>query len=807
MRTIWIRAIIGIAALLCGGLASAQRPNIRWYGAGTQSTYIACSHNGDFIATAGVFEYSVKIWRTSDNSLVRTIAVGDREMESIALTPDDQYLLVGLDGIFGDDRPTLRLYRISDGAYIRGYNPNNNAQNEFGVDVSPDGTMVAGAQQSDGTDIYNLSTGALVRHIPGANWGVKFSPDSQSILANTPDGACLFSVATGALIRKLAPGGNLFSFSQDGQYVAIAAEQEFLAPIWIVRVSDGQTVRTLSGGTVQYVFGIRLSANGSKLVAVGIHDAVVWLPFNVSDCAVDCWDIASGTVDWDYRYEYGAGFGVDISPDGQYAYMSGGKETYIYPAFDPHGRDSILRFRMSDGQQIGITTGRMYVTSIAFTPDSSVMAVGGLLNVAETVRVSDGAHLNYFVGHAAAIRGLAFSPDGQTLATGGGDSDPYFGPDGTIKLWRVSDSTLLRSWVADGSGVAQLHFTPDGATILECGGSGDIRFFRVSDGAYLGRILQSGTIDLSPDGTLIAVGTSSSQIKIYRVSDRALVRTISDIWAVDSVAFSPDGTMVAATYEATPDPNLKLYRVSDGALIRTFPGYPSSFALIVKFSPDGQTLVLNNIGGVMQFWRVSDGALLQQYDEELGHGAFAIGTMAISPDGRSIGVGRWDSMFELIAFPGLAQTVNPTSVQTFRGSLQSCVLANLFLSDDLAMSWRPGAVLSATESPIDVILTGTSPSVSPSVLQFKLEARASGPNLGQKVQLFNYATNAWEQVNFRTATTSDSVATITVSAPASRFVNPSDGQMKARVSYKATGPILSYPWQVRIDQAVWTVTP
>ena len=59
-------------------------------------------------------------------------------------------------------------------------------------------------------------------------------------------------------------------------------------------------------------------------------------------------------------------------------------------------------------------------------------------------------------GHAGAVGSVAFSPDGQTLASVSGDR--------TIKLWRVSDGTLLRTLWHTG-GVTSVAFSPDGQTL------------------------------------------------------------------------------------------------------------------------------------------------------------------------------------------------------------------------------------------------------------------------------------------------------------------------------------------------------
>ena len=113
----------------------------------------------------------------------------------------------------------------------------------------------------------------------------------------------------------------------------------------------------------------------------------------------------------------------------------------------------------------------------------------------------------------------------------------------------------------------------------------------------------------------------------------------------------------------------------------------------------------------------------------------------------------------------------------------------------------PGPTLNAQEAPVQVILTGSSVVTSPSQLKFHLQAYASERGLTQTIDLWNYTTSAWVNVSTTTASTTDSVVEAGVSN-AAPFINAS-GQMRARVSWKALGPLLSYPWTGNIDQAVW----
>ena len=82
------------------------------------------------------------------------------------------------------------------------------------------------------------------------------------------------------------------------------------------------------------------------------------------------------------------------------------------------------------------------VYSVAFSPDGETLASGSgdLANDANnTVRlwdVSTGTEKQVLTGHTDAVRSVAFSPDGQTLASGSGDN--------TVRLWDVSTGTEIR---------------------------------------------------------------------------------------------------------------------------------------------------------------------------------------------------------------------------------------------------------------------------------------------------------------------------------------------------------------------------
>jgi serine/threonine protein kinase/sugar lactone lactonase YvrE/tetratricopeptide (TPR) repeat protein len=300
------------------------------------------------------------------------------------------------------------------------------------------------------------------------------------------------------------------------------------------------------------------------------------------------------------------------------------------------------RWQSGSAEQTRTLSGHSdHVHSLAFSPDGQTLASGSWDHTIKLWRVEDGTLLHTLSGHQRYISGLAFSPDGQTLASGSAD--------GTIRLWRVEDGTLEQIMGDSGNYIFSVALSPDGQTLASAHGNGTIQLWRIADGTLLhtlsGHQNTVESVAFSPDGQTLASGSWDHNVGLWRVEDGALLQTLSGHeWHVSSVAFSPDGqTLASGSWDRT----IKLWRVPDGALLHTLTGHGDNVRS-VSFSADGQTLASAS-GGLpgrdttIKLWHVADGSLLQTLR---GHDN-QVYSVVFSPDGQTLASASFDRSIKL----------------------------------------------------------------------------------------------------------------------------------------------------------------
>jgi WD40 repeat protein len=264
--------------------------------------------------------------------------------------------------------------------------------------------------------------------------------------------------------------------------------------------------------------------------------------------------------------------------------------------------------------------------------------------------------------HNAPVKALAFSSDGEVLATGGEDKAIYF--------WNVKSGELTGT-IKNFFNIKALQFTPDNLILAACGS--DIRLMDMQGKlirTFSGYTTDIWSMDYNAEAHKVIAGSYARSIKVWNYDNAVVLFTLTgheksclpvDINAAGDMAvsgsldksvrlwdlkkgeqlkkleihseniftvdFHPSGKYVLS---ASADKTIRLWNLETGKVVRTYSGHTATI-FDVRFSADGNCFLSCAADKTIILWETATGKMLNTFT---GHSAI-VNEVRFRPDGHS----------------------------------------------------------------------------------------------------------------------------------------------------------------------------
>jgi RNA polymerase sigma factor (sigma-70 family) len=493
---------------------------------------------------------TVRVWDAGTGKQLHRFEGVSGFYRALALSPDGKTLAATV-GDFKSGPSELRLWDPATGRELRRLPQKGTATC---LAFSADGKTLAMGLGPKGWDqpgdlvLWDASTFKEVRTLKGhTKWvtAAAFSPDGKTLFTGSYDAKPrLWDAGAGKELAVLGTRLPVYdaAFSSDGKLLVAQTGNITDHAIRVWDVATRKEVGRLAGHQ-SAVSVLAFSADGKSL-ASGSADATVGL-----------WDLAARKEVHRLEADGWGGTAIGFSADGR-ALLSGGMGSNAV-AWDAKTAKEVRKFDTGDG----------YFGRMAFSPDGKVVASWGRQR--DSVGLWDtatGKELRRLDPVPKWVNALAFSPDGSLLAVGTGQGPPY------ITVWEVRTGRLVHQMGGEGSSwVWSLAFSADGRTLASGHDDRRVRVWEVATGGQrfaFDHGDRAGALAFSPDGSLLAsacnetttnfatmgvnrvpgsAGKDGDTVRLWDPFTGAPLHTLAGHrGAIASLAFSPDGTLLAS---------------------------------------------------------------------------------------------------------------------------------------------------------------------------------------------------------------------------------------------------------------------
>lgn len=205
-------------------------------------------------------------------------------------------------------------------------------------------------------------------------------------------------------------------------------------------------------------------------------------------------------------------------------------------------------------------------------------------------------------GHGIDTNDVAYSPDGQFLATGGDD--------GKLKLWSAASGFCVVTFTEHKAGVSAVTFAQSGLAVLSSSLDGTVRAYDLIRYRNFRTFTspeptQFSSLAVDPSGELVCAGCLDTfQVCVWSMKTGRLLEMLAGHEApVSGLAFHPARAMLASS---SWDNTVRVWDIFEKKATRETLEFGSD-VLALAFRPDGRELASSTLNGNLTLWDVTSG--------------------------------------------------------------------------------------------------------------------------------------------------------------------------------------------------------